>query len=64
MLYGVCFALLQTERRAVRTEAEGAAADLLRIARQHARDHKDRVRTFMSDRLVDIKCTFESEVAR
>jgi hypothetical protein len=48
----------------VRTEAEGAAADLLRIARQHARDHKDRVRTFISDRLVDIKCTFESEVAK
>ncbi len=54
----------QTERRAVRGEAEGAAADLLRIARQHARDHKDRVRTFLADRLIDIKCTFDSDVAK
>ena len=48
----------------MRTEAEGAAADLLRIARQHARDHKDRVRAFIGDRFQDIKSTFNAEVSR
>jgi hypothetical protein len=57
-----CSVVLQTERRSVRGEAEGAAGDLLRIATLHARDHKERIRNFLSEHFASIRARFEEAV--
>ncbi len=48
----------------MKVEAEGAASDLLNIARQHAKDHKDRLKTFVQQRITSVRVHFESGVAK